>query len=146
MNIPLRFLTAICVIALLAAPAPVQRPDGTPATGKTIEWRDIGGDKGSTRYSPIDQITAANVHTLTIAWRRPVVAEELRAKYPDMRRGASRATPVIIGGVLYAPNAIGLVEAFEAASGRTVWIQQLPEGEPVNGTATRAVAQWSGGG
>ena len=32
------------------------------------EWRRIGGDAGSTRYSPLEQITAQNVKALRIAW------------------------------------------------------------------------------
>ena len=40
-------------------PAPAQQ--GTPSTG---EWRVNGGDSGSTRYSPLDQIKADNVKNL----------------------------------------------------------------------------------
>ena len=32
------------------------------------EWRYWGGDAGSTRYSPLDQITRDNVATLRVAW------------------------------------------------------------------------------
>ena len=33
------------------------------------EWRTYGSDLASTRYSPLDQITAANFNTLEVAWR-----------------------------------------------------------------------------
>src|SRR5689334_10817206 len=33
------------------------------------EWRFYGGDAGSTKYSPLDQINAQNVSSLRIAWR-----------------------------------------------------------------------------
>ena len=33
------------------------------------EWTTWGGDAGFQRYSPLDQINAANVGTLEIAWR-----------------------------------------------------------------------------
>ncbi len=33
----------------------------------------------------------------------------------------------MVGGVLYASNGIGLVEAFDPATGRTIWVQQVPE-------------------
>ena len=33
------------------------------------EWRHYGGDTGHTRYSPLDQITAANFNNLEVAWR-----------------------------------------------------------------------------
>ena len=35
------------------------------------EWRYWGGDKAFTRYSPLDQITTANVGQLKVAWRQP---------------------------------------------------------------------------
>jgi len=33
------------------------------------EWRTYGGDLGSTRYAPLDQINAENFNKLEIAWR-----------------------------------------------------------------------------
>ena len=33
------------------------------------EWRTYGGDLGNTRYSPLDQINAANFSKLEVAWR-----------------------------------------------------------------------------
>jgi len=33
------------------------------------EWRYWGADAWSTRYSPLDQINAANFKTLTVAWK-----------------------------------------------------------------------------
>ena len=32
------------------------------------EWRAYGGDEGSTRYSPLDQINRDNVKNLQVAW------------------------------------------------------------------------------
>src|SRR5437868_1045804 len=64
--------TRSCALALGAAAfvlwslAPARGQQGTPATG---EWRANGGDSGSTRYSPLDQINAANVKNLQVVWR-----------------------------------------------------------------------------
>ena len=33
------------------------------------EWRTYGGDLGSTKYSPLDQIDATNFQDLRLAWR-----------------------------------------------------------------------------
>ena len=38
-----------------------------------VEWRHYSGDNGSTKYSPLAQITKDNVARLRIAWRRPQV-------------------------------------------------------------------------
>ena len=49
-----------------------------------------------------------------------------------------RSTPIMVGGVLYASNGIGLVEAFDPATGRTIWVQQVPESElPVGSSQSR---------
>ena len=48
---------------LVAGPAAAQY--GAPADG---EWRSHSGDTGSTKYSPLDQITAENVGDLEVLW------------------------------------------------------------------------------
>ena len=35
---------------------------------KNGEWRVYGGDEGSTRYSPLDQINRDNIKNMRIAW------------------------------------------------------------------------------
>ena len=65
------------------------------------QWPNHSGDKGSTKYSPLDQITRNNVGRLRIAWRRPAVAAEVRARQPDMVvANLYRSTPLMIDGVL----------------------------------------------
>jgi quinoprotein glucose dehydrogenase len=120
---------------------------GQTGTGPGGEWRDYGGDKGFTKYSPLEQINRRNVGNLRIAWRRPAVAAELSAEDPNLRFGnAFRSTPIMVGGVLYATNGIGLVEAFDPGTGKTLWIQERIEGEPLRGGAMRGVAYWQGKG
>ncbi len=109
------------------------------------EWLRLGGDGGSTRYSPLSQIDRTTVSRLRIAWRRPAVADELRAAHPELTFGNNRSTPFMSGGVLYAPNAVGLVEAIDPGTGRTLWAQEPPPGQPLTGIATRGVALWRNG-
>jgi quinoprotein glucose dehydrogenase len=112
------------------------------------EWRHYSGDAGSTKYSPLDQIDATNVDRLEVVWRRPAVAPELRAANPDLRFSNNfRSTPLMVGGVLFASNGIGLVEAFDPATGETIWVQELPDGiESLRGgSALRGVAFWEDG-
>ena len=73
-------VTALCA-ASAAYTATAHSQAGPSASG---EWRDYGGDKGYTKYSPIDQITADNVSRLHIAWRRPAVADELTSQNPSL--------------------------------------------------------------
>src|SRR5262245_19398865 len=77
------------------------------------EWARYGGDAGTTTYAPRDQINKDNVSRLRVAWRRPAVDPSISSKVADFSySGNFRATPLMIGGVLYSPNGIGLVEAF----------------------------------
>ena len=69
------------------------------------EWRSHSGDPGSTKYAPLDQINRTNVKNLRIAWRRPAVDPLLSGKDPKLQVPNNfRATPLMIGGVLYSPE------------------------------------------
>jgi quinoprotein glucose dehydrogenase len=112
------------------------------------EWRYFGGDKGFTRYSALDQINRDNVKNLRIVWRRPAVSEKLTKAYPDLRPNAYlRATPIMVGGVLYTQNAHGFLTAIDGETGRTLWDQEpyAATREEANGSSTRGVDYWRGG-
>ena len=112
---------------------------------KSGQWPNHSGDKGSTKYSPIDQINKSNVRNLRIVWRRPAAAEEFRKRKGDLVVPNNfRSTPLMINGVLYASNGIGLVEAFDPATGKTIWIQEPPESTPeaLSGSSTRSIGYW----
>jgi quinoprotein glucose dehydrogenase len=112
-----------------------------------VEWRHYSGDNGATKYSPLAQITKENVARLRVAWRRPHLDPSLLDTNPRLRPGNNfRSTPIMVGGVLYASNGIGLVEAFNPATGRTIWVQQVPAGELPVGSSNRGVAYWGQGG
>jgi len=113
--------------------------------GTTGEWRVHGGDSGFTRYAALDQINAETVNDLEIVWRRGAVDSSLHARWPDLQYSNQlRSTPVMVDGVLYASNGIGMVEAFDPATGETVWVQELPflGEETPRGAANRGVGFW----
>jgi quinoprotein glucose dehydrogenase len=111
------------------------------------EWTRYGADAGSTRYAPFDQIDRTNASRLRIAWRRPGVDPSISDRDSELTySGNFRATPLMIGGVLYSPNAVGLVEAFHPGTGKTIWVQQpFPDEGPegFRGTSSRGVTSWS---
>jgi len=81
-------------------------------------------------------------------WRRPAIDAQFSSGYPDLNPSPYfRATPIMVDGVLYAPNAVGLIEAFEPASGKTIWVQEPAEKSlrAVAGQSMRGVDYWSGG-
>ena len=128
----------------MSAAAPVLAQQG--ATDG--EWHAFAADNGATKYSPLDQINADNVGDLRIAWSRPTVDQSILDVVPELGYGnANRATPLMVDGVLYAPNAVGLVEAFHPGTGETLWVQQPFDSDPgsYRGAGTRGVAYWTDG-
>jgi glucose dehydrogenase len=112
------------------------------------EWRSSGGDSTYKRYSPLAQITRDNVKNLRVVWRRPALDATLKEQFPKLRTNSYlRATPTMIGGVLYAPDATGLVQAFDATTGGLIWRQApVPDMErETSASSTRGVDFWKGG-
>jgi len=132
---------------MLLAPAP-----GLAQYGATNgEWRSYGGDLGSTKYSPLDQIDASNFSDLQVAWRWESVdalldLEALREEIPQLSIGGLQATPLMVGGVVYIATALHQGAAVDAGTGETIWVHN-PEaylrGVPTHAYRTRGLAYWS---
>ena len=132
----------VLVLSCAASPALAQHGavDG--------QWRAYAADVGATKYSPLDRIDAGNVDRLRIAWTRPTVDQSILDVVPELGYGnANRATPLMVDGVVYAPNAVGLVEAWDPATGETLWVQQPFEEGPAGfrGAGHRGIAFWTDG-
>jgi len=123
--------TTLLGIAVVFASALTTAQQGAPKSG---EWTRYSGDAGSIKYAPLDQINKDNVKNLRIAWRRPAVDASISSKNPDFSYSNNfRSTPLMIGGVLYASNGVGLIEAFNPGTGKTIWIQEPFADEPGQG-------------
>jgi quinoprotein glucose dehydrogenase len=95
------------------------------------EWRYWGGDEGSSRYSPLDQIDAANVGDLEIAWRWKA------ANYGPEPDFIYRATPLKVGDKLYTvAGQRRTVVAIDPATGETLWMWRMRD-NPRWQTSTR---------
>ncbi len=115
------------------------------AAGAQEGWSHYQGDTFQ-RYSSLRQIDAGNVSDLEIVWRRPGIAPGLQAAFPDLEPPVyHKSTPILVDGVLYASNAVGLVEAWDPANGRTIWVQPVPSPDEVYGQSVRGVEFWSDG-
>ena len=110
-------------------------------------WQAFGADTGSTKYTPLDQIDADNVNDLEIVWRRPALDQSFVDINPNQRYSASwNAAPLVVDGVAYITNGVGLVEAFDPGTGETIWVQEPPGGaEGLPGANTRGAAYWTDG-
>jgi quinoprotein glucose dehydrogenase len=112
------------------------------------EWGYFGGDKAFTRYSPLARIDRGNVQRLQVVWRRPAIDPKVKEAFPELKvSGNLRSTPIIVDGVLYAPNAVGLVRALHPATGETIWEQSPfePMKEEIEGQSPRGLDSWSDG-
>ena len=143
-NVPAGAAACAFVLVLSCAASPAFAQHGA-VDG---QWRAYAADLGATKYSPLDQIDADNVDRLRIAWTRPTVDQSILDVVPNLGYGnANRATPLMVDGVVYAPNAVGLVEAWDPATGETIWVQQPFEEGPAGyrGAGHRGIAFWTDG-
>jgi quinoprotein glucose dehydrogenase len=118
---------------------PVQGQQGTPATG---EWRVNGGDSGSTRYSPLDQINPDNVKNLQVVWRWKA------QNMGSAPQAAWEVTPLMVGGRLYFTAGTGrTLVAADAATGETLWIYRGDDTAERGSVRAnnRGVSYWSDG-
>ena len=101
----------------LVTPTPAQQG------ARNGEWRTYGGDEGSTRYSPLDQINATNIKNMRVAW-----VWKSDSLIPNAQ-AASETTPIMVNGVLYfTMDQRRIVVAANAGNGETLWIYRPNEG------------------
>src|SRR5687767_2576226 len=108
-------------LAFLLLVSPLARAQQGATNG---EWRYYGGDAGNTKYSPLDKINASNVKELAPVWRWK--SDNFGAT-PDSNW---EVTPLMVGGTLYfTAGTRRAVVAVDAATGETLWMYRLDEGE-----------------
>jgi quinoprotein glucose dehydrogenase len=101
------------VLLACGAPAPLD------LSGPTADWPAYGGDAGGLRYSPLTQITPANVADLEVAWIYH------HGDVSDGTHGISRtsfnATPIVADDTLYFCTGLNRVIALDPESGAKRW-------------------------
>ena len=120
-----RRLTLLMFGCLCAAVAFIRTaPDVHGQTGaRTGEWSTYGADLGNTRYSPLDQITAANFNTLEVAWR--FKTDHLGPR-PEFNL---ESTPLMVNGRLFSTGGTRrAVFALSATTGEMLWMHSEQEG------------------
>ncbi|UXH79111.1 membrane-bound PQQ-dependent dehydrogenase, glucose/quinate/shikimate family [Roseateles amylovorans] len=106
-----------------AAPASASRPTAAAsATGAEVpdgEWHAYGRTAAGQRYSPLTQITAANVGDLKLAWE--FHTGDKRGQPGDPKETTFEVTPLKIGERLFLCTPHQQVLALEATTGRELW-------------------------
>ncbi|HEL5054744.1 TPA: membrane-bound PQQ-dependent dehydrogenase, glucose/quinate/shikimate family [Stenotrophomonas maltophilia] len=87
------------------------QPADQPAEG---DWPAWGRSNAATRFSPLQQITPANVATLQLAW-------QFRTGDLPKKRWGAETTPLKIGERLYLCTARNRLIALEASTGKALW-------------------------
>lgn len=166
---------SLTLFEVVRAQAPAAQ---APAAGTAREWRYYGADLTNSKYSPLDQITKENFGRLKMAWQWESADKVLSKTMPGggewwapsrqifdllnkenpkrWRDGQApilanlKATPLMIGGVLYLNTPTSVAAAIDAKTGETLWIYNPKSYEA--GTTTmsarwnqRGVAYWSDG-
>jgi quinoprotein glucose dehydrogenase len=99
---------ATCLgIAAVAAVA----ADRTPS----VDWRNVRGDAGGMRHSPLTQISRENVKQLQVAWTYHTGDAQ------PGRRSTIECTPIVVDGVMYITTVKSKVVALDAATGQVKW-------------------------
>ncbi len=107
---------ALCGCSMKAAEAEERKlategvTDAMLTAAEGGEWLSYGRDYGEQRFSPLDQITDANVGQLGLAWSADL----------DTARG-QEATPLMHDGTLYITTAWSMVKAYDARTGALKW-------------------------
>ena len=119
----------------LAAAGVVAACASQPAT----DWPTYGHDPGGQRFSPLVQITPANVATLRVAWTyhmRPAATTEGGGGF-----AGSEVTPLVVDGLMYVTTPYRRVLALDPDTGGEVWTYEVPgPGQP----SLRGVEYWPG--
>ncbi|MET0295378.1 MAG: PQQ-binding-like beta-propeller repeat protein, partial [Phenylobacterium sp.] len=97
-----------------------------PPVGDWLNWRRTRDGQG---FSPLDQISSANVDRLRLAWALGST-------------GTQEPTPLAHDGVLYFTGPDGLLQAMDGATGDVIWEfeYRTPTGEAAPGMGARNVA------
>ena len=96
------------------------------------EWKYWGGDINQTHFSPLTQITPANVAQLKPVW----------VYNPGTTGRGWENTPLLIGGMLYVSDPTGDIVALDPVNGDPIWRWKSPD----RVSRVRGLSYWGGDG
>lgn len=129
---------ATVTVALLALTATQAQ---NTQLGAGADWDVYLGDKSSSHYSRLKQITKANVDELEVAWTYHTGDSE--------ERGDVQTNPLIIDGVMYGASTWKNIFALDAATGEELWRfdpRTVHPQDVVSEDLTRGLTYWAGEG
>jgi quinoprotein glucose dehydrogenase len=135
--------TALAAASLALLPFRLRSgPLALGPAGPPVDWPTADGAQG-THYSPLSEITPANVHALEVAWTYR--SGDVGDGKSDLAGTAFEATPIMVDGVLYLSTPFSRVVALDAESGAELWSfdPRLDRHKRRHGmTTSRGVSTW----
>jgi quinoprotein glucose dehydrogenase len=129
---------------LLVAASSLSAQSAMPTVRGNVpgEWRVWGADSWSSRYSPLDQITASNFDSLRVVWQWNAAAFGRDEYY--------RTTPIYANGRLFTvATTRRAAMAIDPETGETLWMWRLDEGirwqKAPRQFAGRGLSYWTDG-
>src|SRR5262245_5843410 len=105
------------VLATAAAGQMRMQPASQAVPAASDEWPTYGHDPGGMRFSPLTQISAANVAQLKVAWTYHMRPQPEPGREPSSLSG-SETTPIVAGGMMYISTPYNRVVALDPATGK----------------------------
>ena len=137
----LAFIIA-AIIAITGCKNNTDNNDVSYKTGK--DWPVYGGNKAGNRYSPLTQITAANVAGLQVAWVYDAREKADSTGNMPQRPREIQCQPIIVHGILYGTTPALSVFALDAATGKQLWkFEPVKDKQKFN--TNRGVMYWQQG-
>ena len=135
------------ILTLLTSALGLTSVAAAPSTPLASDWPNYGNDDGGARFSPLTQITPANVANLKLAWTyhmnpTPNVTVPGRGGRPRPNP-SSTATPIEVRGVMFLPTPYGRIVALNATTGKQIWAYALPQHDQ---PPFRGISYWPGDG
>jgi alcohol dehydrogenase (cytochrome c) len=117
MAVARRLSAAVALVPLASAPmlAQVSFERILQARQEPQNWLTYSGTLSGHRYTPLTEITPANVKTLELEW-------VFQTRAPAEATEKSEATPLVVDGVMYTVLSPNHVVALDAATGRMFWM------------------------
>src|SRR6266567_2643496 len=81
-------------------------------------WPMLNLDPGARRYSPLTQITPANVHHLKVAWIYHMKPAPAAGSAPDYAWRPSEDQPLVVGNTMFVVTPYSRVVALDPATGK----------------------------
>lgn len=100
--------------------------------GNPGEWAAWARDNAGTHFSPLDEITPANVDKLELAWEFDTGHDPM----DDAAPSPLQATPLMVDGTLFLCTQTNAVFALDPETGKEIWHYD-PKVDPTGGTAVR---------